>query len=350
MLWNVQIRNDFFEIFNLLFQRRAHFFFSRSNVKKNKNASRSRQKHRYNLKNKTNIEMSKKNPNSEKKINPVYAKLVKAVQDKISKTKLTNDQTTRVFMAKTDLFSSEDEFSASKEFFSSTHSKTTISLSDRRVCDEMEDHTDAANTLAVIYAPFASPHSTLNTGTPCEITDLVIRSSLGAQLNADSMKLDNDGRDNKERFVRLFATTSVLFENVTVDRTGFETSFDPYTSTTLKFPLAMLSDVSCVLKHWTDEGRTDIKVPDLLYLKIMTPFRIALKMNAERTENKQPLISRIVIGDVGLTDERGIHSLFCKTLQRVVRQFEGCFSEVVVVCSSVALKMYAEIADVNTAE
>lgn len=289
----------------------------------------------------------------DRKINPVYKHLVEKVRDtadelrsewdsdgEIRKTLSDRNKGIRCYMKKTDLFVSDEKQTDAFLKFSREH-ETKVIIS-KKTCVETLLAYEDNDTMGALYAPFCSPCSTVYSGTPCELTDLACRSTLLWQLKSPPLRLSNSDEGD---FCKLYATTSFYIPNVEVRRSSFLNNWKDYENSK-NCHLTVMSSVESVLCHWGKEKREDIKMSNIIYLKLMTPFRMALRqnINREKLDPPQPPIRRIVIGNMDIRhNERGVNSLFCQTLHRVIEQYKGCFDEVIVCSNSTSTDMYLSV-------
>ena len=107
--------------------------------------------------------------------------------------------------------------------------------------------------------------------------------------------------------------------------------------------LTIMSDMEAVSKFFADSDSGEVSVSRLMYLRIVTPFVVALRQNVNRqTLGLQPFTT-IVLGDMNLrSSERGINSLFSQTINRVARTYGKCFNRVIVCSGNLSTRLHVE--------
>lgn len=189
--------------------------------------------------------------------------------------------------------------------------------------------------MMALYAPHPSPCATIFGGIPHELTDLALRSTLIWQLKSPALRLSDT-----DQLCELFATTAFYLPNVEVRAGDFSDDYEEYDESK-SLNVTIMSDVESVLSHWEAQGRQDIKMSNLIYLKLATPLFMALRQNQNRKKLGLNPIRTLVYGDMALrSSEKGVNSLFAQRLQTLVKQFNGCFDKIIVCSSSVSTIMH----------
>lgn len=248
----------------------------------------------------------------------------------------------RCFMKKTDIFKNETLLQEAKN---AMHLKSVVNIkvSNQELVDTVLTYKQDGSTMGVMYTPHCSPYNTISTGSPGELTDLACRSTLLWHLKSTPFLLSQPkGEENPKpskytKYCKLFAGTSFRVPNIEVRSSSIKDGWEEY-PTPNTIDLTMMSSVEYVLNFWEKEDRVNIKIGNLIYLKLITPLRMALQQNMRRQHMEYPevpLIRRIVIGDMDIrSSEIGINSLFCQTLLRIINTYKNCFEEVVICINS----------------
>jgi len=295
-----------------------------------------------------------------KKVNPVYQALrtrvfqtaneLRKEWDTEGETKVNlsaRNKGVRCFMKKSDIFGDNGKDLAAAIAEQRTDTRTQILVSRDSAVDTLalSDTLIPATSALALYSPSPAPCDVIYGGLPSEITDLAIRSTLLWQIKAPSLHLSES-----DQLCKLYAMTSFFLPNVQVRKENYESAYKAYAeSDRFDTNVIVMSDLESVVNYLTEQGSEDIKTSNLIYLKLMIPFMLAVRQNQNRKNLGLPPIRDLVIGDVNIkSSERGMNTLFCQRLQSIVQQFDGVFNSVTV-CGSNSLLMHlstlTELAD-----
>lgn len=283
--------------------------------------------------------------NKPRKVNPVYKALraqahavaseLRAEWDegKEAKTKLGNrNKGVRCFMKKQDIV---EDGKATEDLIaemSVPNSEAELEISSMSAVDTVVSDPDLhEDTMLVMYSPSSAPCDVIYGGIPSEVSDLANRSTLIWQLKAPALHLSES-----EDLCELFAMTSFYLPNVEVRKSSVDDDYaDLDEQERVNLNITMMSNVEAVIAHMEETGRQDdVRLPKLIYWKLMIPFVMALRQNQNRKKLGLSPIRNIVVGDLGLrVHERGVNTLFSQQLHHIVQQFSQCFDRVVV-CSN----------------
>jgi len=287
-----------------------------------------------------------------KKVNPVYQALrtrvfqtsneLRKEWDAEGETKVNlsaRNKGVRCFMKKSDIFADNGKDLAAAIAEQRTNTSTQVLVSSSSAVDTLVSAGNdlvPSNTALALYSPTPAPCDLMYGGIPSELTDLAIRSTLLWQIKAPALHLSES-----ENLCKLYAMTSFFLPNVQVRKEGFEGSYKPYAdSDRFDTNVILMSDLESVIHYLTEQGTEEIKTSNLIYLKLMIPFMMAVRQNQNRKNLGLPPIRDLVIGDLNIkSTERGINTLFCQRLQSIVQQFDGCFDSVTV-CGPTSLIMH----------
>lgn len=286
----------------------------------------------------------------QKKVNPVYHALKARVSETAKELRSDFDSAgelkdalsarnkgVRCFMKKTDLFADDEALAAAIDECAVPDSFIKVLVSETSGVEALSFESEPENSAVVLYSPNSAPCSVIYGGLPSELTDLAIRSTLLWQLKAPALHLAESSN-----LCQLFAETSFYLPNVQVRKSGYDDNFKPYAEADkFNVNVIMMSDLESVLTYLTaQKGAKDIKLPNLITIKLRVPFMMALRQNMNRKRLGLAPIRNLIIGDIGMRSrEKGVNSLFCQRLESVIREFEGCF-DTVTVCGSTNLAMH----------
>lgn len=292
-------------------------------------------------------------PSSVRKINPVYSHFrqkVKEVDDQLHsewksggdarKNLAERNKGVRCCMNRQNILSVQ-ELALAKDDFSVPSVRTALRLSSQTAVEEFlsMDFRNYDTSMVVMYVPDKSPCATIYGGIPHELTDLVLRSTLLWQLKSNALHLSETSKA-----CELYATTSFYLPNVQVRAEDFSSEHRPWPDNDfVNMNLTMMSDVESVLKHWEQTKRPNIKINNLIQLKLTIPLMMALRQNQNRTKLGLSPIRRVIFGDLTLrSSEKGVNSLFSQRLKDVLEEFNGCFDEIVVCCPRIDTRMHLQ--------
>jgi len=252
----------------------------------------------------------------------------------------------RCYMKRQDIFDQEALREAINEFSVPTVTtavkvsdlsgvETLLSMGHELDPDPDQTFVNLDTVMLALYAPQPSPCATIFGGIPHEVTDLALRSTLIWQLKSPALRLSDT-----EKLCELFATTAFYLPNMEVRREGFEEGYVKWMIPE-SINVTLMSDVESVLSHWEQAGRQDVKMSNLIYLKLATPLFMALRQNQNRKKLGLAPIRKVVFGDLALrSSEKGVNSLLAQRLTTLVQQFNGCFDEIIVCSPVVSTRMH----------
>jgi hypothetical protein len=284
-----------------------------------------------------------------KKVNPVYEHFSKKAAAQIEsyknmdedqrKQRLANNSGIRCNKSIRDIFPDvnvRDEAMRARPF-----EKTCVVTIPLNAVDFIEDAQDApvSETLFAIYTRTDDPLRSIRRGTPDELTRLsILCPDLMWQLYSKPLRIRDDASDGPVRMFKLFATTSFLLPSV---KTA------PMNDTTYDFSMCVMSTLTAVENFLENRIDTPVEMASLMLSKLSTPFLMALRLNETRKKLAQksgqnfPLVTHIVIGDLGIrSNEPGLNSLFCIKLQQVLKTFDGCFQSVTVCIPDFSTRLF----------
>jgi hypothetical protein len=188
---------------------------------------------------------------------------------------------------------------------------------------------DDNNCLFALYTPHEIPLKTIQTGSIHELSILALESNLCQRLNSSNLLFKKGGLEKNNNLApcQLYTTTSFFLPGINLDS-------DTRINSNM-FNVCLMSDIDTVIKYWSNKkNSSETKMSNLMYLKLSTPFQMALKENSKRLKQNPgttELIRHIVIGDINFDASKpNLNSLYCQTLWRILSEFNNCFQSVTI--------------------